>query len=68
MSSWDGGRFIKEDGCGVSKYEGENLDVWDGIFCFEGGFEVARVWMVLVHSTLNPRSHWTGAQSHALTT
>jgi hypothetical protein len=30
MSSWDGGRFIKED----------------GIFCFEGGFEVARVWMV----------------------
>jgi hypothetical protein len=27
MSSWDGGRFIKEDGCGVSKYEGENLGV-----------------------------------------
>jgi hypothetical protein len=26
MGSWDGGRFIKEDGCGGSEYEGENLD------------------------------------------
>jgi hypothetical protein len=29
--------FIKEDGCGGSEYEGENLDDRDGIFCFEGG-------------------------------
>jgi hypothetical protein len=39
-SSWDGGRFIKEDGCEGSKYEGENLDEYDGIFYFEGGNEV----------------------------
>jgi hypothetical protein len=40
MGSWDGVRFIKEDGCGRSKYEGKNLDDEDGIFCFEGENEV----------------------------
>jgi hypothetical protein len=39
---------MKEDGCGSSGYEGENFDDKDEIFCFEGGFEVRRVWMVLV--------------------
>jgi hypothetical protein len=33
-------RNTKEDGCGRSGYEGENLDDEDEIFYFEGGFEV----------------------------
>jgi hypothetical protein len=32
-------RNMKEDGCGNSGYEGENLGDEDGIFYFEGGFE-----------------------------
>jgi hypothetical protein len=31
---------MKEDGCGRSRYKGEDLDDEDRIFCFEGGFEV----------------------------
>jgi hypothetical protein len=31
---------MKEDGCGRSGYEGENLDDEDEIFYFEGDFEV----------------------------
>jgi hypothetical protein len=38
---------MKEDGCGRIGDEGENLDDEGRIFCFEGGFEVPRVWMVL---------------------
>jgi hypothetical protein len=37
VGGWDGGEIIKEDGCGRSGYEGENLDGEDRIFCFEGG-------------------------------
>jgi hypothetical protein len=37
---------MEEDGCGSSGYEGGYFDDKDGIFCFEGGFEVRRVWMV----------------------
>jgi hypothetical protein len=40
-------REMKEDECGRSEYEGENFDNKDEIFCFEGGFEGPRVWMVL---------------------
>jgi hypothetical protein len=39
-------RDIKDNECRRSGYEGENVDDEDGIFCFEGGFEVPRVWMV----------------------
>jgi hypothetical protein len=39
-------RFKEEGGCGSSKYEGENLDDYDGIFCFEGVDEGERVWVV----------------------
>jgi hypothetical protein len=39
---------MKEDGCGISGYEGENLDEVDRIFCFEGGFVGTQVWMVLI--------------------
>jgi hypothetical protein len=38
---------MKEDGCKGSGYEGEKLDDKDGIVCFEGGFEVPRVWIIL---------------------
>jgi hypothetical protein len=38
---------MKEDACGRIGDEGENLDDEGRIFCFEGGFEVPRVWMVL---------------------
>jgi hypothetical protein len=31
---------MKEDECGRSGYEGENLDGEEGICCFEGGYEV----------------------------
>jgi hypothetical protein len=37
---------MKEDGCRKGEYEGENLNDKEGIFCFEGGFEGERVWMV----------------------
>jgi hypothetical protein len=39
-------RVIKGDGCGRMKYEGEDLHDKDGIFRFEGSFEVPPVWMV----------------------
>jgi hypothetical protein len=32
---------------GGRKYKVENLGDEVGIFCFEGGFEVSRVWIVL---------------------
>jgi hypothetical protein len=31
---------MKEDGCGRNRYEGGNIDDREGIFCFEGDFEV----------------------------
>jgi hypothetical protein len=37
---------MKYDECGRGGYEGENVDDGDGIFHFEEGFEVRRVWMV----------------------
>jgi hypothetical protein len=42
------------DGCGRSEYERENFDDDDEIFCFEGGFEGQRVWMVSEAARLTP--------------
>jgi hypothetical protein len=39
-------RVIKEDECRRIKYEGENIDDYDGIFCFEAEDEEKRAWTV----------------------
>jgi hypothetical protein len=39
---------MKDDECRRDKYEGDNLDNQDNIFCFEGGNRGTLVWMVLV--------------------
>jgi hypothetical protein len=47
VGCWDGVRDIKDDKCGRSEYKGENHADQSGIFCFEGGYEGASVWVVL---------------------
>jgi hypothetical protein len=37
---------MKDDECGRSKYEGENMSEWGGIFRFEGEDGGERVWIV----------------------
>jgi hypothetical protein len=39
---------MKDDECGRSKYKGENMSEWNGIFRFEGEDKGERVWIVLV--------------------
>jgi hypothetical protein len=38
---------MKDDECGRSKYKGENMSEWSGIFRFEGEDKGERVWIVL---------------------
>jgi hypothetical protein len=37
---------MKDDECGRSKYKGENMSEWSGIFRFEGEDKGERVWIV----------------------
>jgi hypothetical protein len=54
-------RVIKGDGWRRMKYEGEDLHDKDGIFRFEGSFEVPLVWMVLSAGPLAGTQHPLGA-------
>jgi hypothetical protein len=46
-SGWLGWRRnMKDDECDRSKYKGENMGEYDGIFRFEGEYEGERVWIV----------------------